>query len=150
MLTAAIPANTTARPTSIHGGSAGTPGVTRSVAVAAVPVGTPVPVTDDVVLTMSPGVVACMRMGTIHDAPGPSVVPENDQPLPLKLATPAEHVYDPTTSGTRPAGYVSLKEIPVTVKEFGLLTVTVIVVVWLPPTATVDGLKLFAIVSASD
>ena len=45
---------------------------------------------------------------------------------------------------------MSLKEIPVTVKLFGLVIVTVMVVVWLPPTATVDGLNPFAIVSARD
>ena len=96
---------------------------------------------------MLPVVVACMNIGTEHDAPAASVTPVNAQPDPVKTALPGVHVYAPTTSGTRPAGYVSLNEIPVTVKAFGLVIVTVIVVVEVPPTGTVDGLKLFDIVS---
>src|SRR5262245_11888978 len=96
---------------------------------------------------MGPVIVACICIGTKHEAPAPSVTLLNTQPELLKRALPAAHVYAPTTSGTRPAGYVSLKAIPFTVKAFGLVIVTVIVVVEVPPTTTVDGLKLFDIVS---
>src|SRR5262249_38289198 len=81
--------------------------VALRMAEAGPPGGTPVPVTCDVVFMIGPEIVACMSMGTSHDAPAPKVTLFNDQPLPLKTALPAEHVYAPTASGTRPAGYVS-------------------------------------------
>lgn len=52
-------------------------------------------------------------------------------------------------SGTRPAGYVSPKLIPLTANPFGLVIVTVIVVVDATPTGTVEGLNDFDIVRGS-
>src|ERR1051326_8843591 len=54
--------------------------------------GTPVPVTCEVVFVIWPGVVACMRIGTLQEAPAPRVTLLSDQPLPLKTALPALHV----------------------------------------------------------
>jgi hypothetical protein len=90
-----------------------------------------------------------MRIGTLQDWPAPRVTLPNEKPLPLKAALPALHVYVPIWSGTRPAGYVSLKVIPLTDDAFGLVIVTVIVVVATPPTGTVEGVNDFDIVSAT-
>jgi len=78
--------------------------VALRVAEAGPPGGTPVPVTSEVVFTIWPGIVACMSIGTLQDPPAARVTPPNAQPLPVKSALPGLHVYEPTTSGTRPAG----------------------------------------------
>src|SRR5689334_16224870 len=57
--------------------------------------GMPVPVAADVVLTMGPVIVACIRTGTLHEAPAASVTPEKAHPLPLNTAEPGPQVYEP-------------------------------------------------------
>lgn len=65
---------------------------TLSVAEAGPPAGTPVPVTCEVVFVIGPVIVACMSIGTLQDAPAPSVTLPNDHPLPVNTALPALHV----------------------------------------------------------
>src|ERR1043165_1798975 len=90
---AARAAMVTASAISIHPESVGTPAVdTLSVAEVGPPAGTPVPVTCDVKFVICPGIVACMMIGTLHDAFAPRVTLLKDQPLPLKVALPALHV----------------------------------------------------------
>ena len=86
--------------TSIHSERTGAPtgGVasTLRVAEAGPPGGTPVPVTCEVVFVIAPVIVACMSMGTLQDAPAPSVTLLSAQPVPVNIALPALHVYAPT------------------------------------------------------
>src|SRR5262249_27084005 len=92
-LTIEVAAMVMARTISIHPERVGTPAADAlRVAEAGPPGGTPVPVTCEVVFVIWPGIVACMRMGTLQDWPAPSVTLLSDQPLPLKTALPALHV----------------------------------------------------------
>ena len=78
---------------SIHRESVGICAVaTVSVAEAGPPAVTPVPVTDEVVLRMEPGIVACMSIGTLQEAPAPNVTLESAHPEPVNTALPAPHV----------------------------------------------------------
>src|ERR1041385_6914776 len=89
----AIAAMVMARAISIHPESVGTVNAdTLRMAEAGPPDGTPVPVTCEVVFVIWPGIVACMMMGTLHDAPAPRVTLLSVQPLPLKAALPALQV----------------------------------------------------------
>src|SRR5689334_16904285 len=89
---AATAAIVIARATSIHPERAGMTVNALRMAEAGPPGGTPVPVTCEVVFVIWPGIVACMSIGTLQDAPAPRVTLLSDQPLPLKTALPAVQV----------------------------------------------------------
>ena len=127
---------------------------TVSVAEAGPPLGAPVPVTRDVVLTCAPGTVPDTWTTMLQDWPAASkfeVLEKVSVPvLMAKVPPPVARVpHVPLVCDRRliPAGIVSLNWTLVTGKAFGF--VTVIVAVEVPLTATVDGVKPLLIVRAS-
>ena len=124
---------------------------TVRVAEAGPPLGAPVPVTRDVMLTWSPSAVPDTWKTMVQDWPAISTFEVLEKvPAPglmLKMPPPVAKVpHVPLTSVTSwiPAGIVSLNWTLDTATAFGF--VTVIVAVEVPLRATVDGLKLFVIV----
>jgi hypothetical protein len=127
---------------------------TVRVAEAGPPLGAPVPVTRDVVLTCAPGTVPLTWTVMLQDWPAVSTFEVLEKvPAPglmLKLPPPVArvlHVPPVCVTSWIPAGIVSLNWTLVTENAFGL--VTVMVAIEVPLRATVDGLKLLLIVSGS-
>jgi hypothetical protein len=85
-------------------------------------------------------VEACACMLTLHDAPAASAA-EKFRLLDEKPPVPGQ-VMPTMLPNVIPDGKLTLKVIPVSAVPFGLVTVTSYTVVFDPPTATVEGVKL--------
>src|SRR5580700_9990055 len=88
-------------------------------------------------------VEACACMLTLHDAPAASEPTEKLKPLDVLPPEPAQALPAMVkVPNVILDGKLTLKVMPVSAVPFGLVTVTSYNVVFVPPAATVDGVKL--------